>query len=88
MRSAQILFAGVLLLGCVAILGRLFTPNYPGLPNLACWGFITAWLALTGFNMWVGVAKAGYSVSDELPVFLVLFLLPAAVALVFRGRIF
>jgi hypothetical protein len=32
--------------------------------------------------MWVGVARAGYSVKDEAPIFLLIFSLPAALALV------
>jgi len=32
------------------------------------------------FNLWVGVNKAGYSVGEELPIMLLLFLLPAALA--------
>ena len=28
--------------------------------------------------MWVGVAKAGYSVAEEAPIFLVVFAVPAA----------
>ena len=30
------------------------------------------WLAVTGFNMWVGVSRAGYSVGEEIPIFLLL----------------
>jgi hypothetical protein len=30
--------------------------------------------------MWVGVSRAGYSVGDELPVFVVVFVVPAAIA--------
>jgi hypothetical protein len=31
--------------------------------------------------MWLGVAQAGYSVKEEIPIFLLIFLLPVAVAL-------
>ena len=30
--------------------------------------------------MWVGVTHAGYSVAEELPIFALIFLVPAAVA--------
>ena len=43
--------------------------------------FLPLWLVGAGMNMWVGVAKAAYSVKDELPIFLVLFAVPAAVML-------
>ncbi|MEK7728854.1 MAG: hypothetical protein AAB354_10605, partial [candidate division KSB1 bacterium] len=39
-------------------------------------------------NMWVGVARAGYSVQEELPIFLLIFLVPAAVALLVRWKWF
>jgi hypothetical protein len=31
--------------------------------------------------MWLGVSRAGYSFREELPIFLVIFAVPAAVAL-------
>jgi hypothetical protein len=30
--------------------------------------------------MWVGVNRAGYSVTEELPIFLLIFAIPAGVA--------
>ena len=42
--------------------------------------FIPIWLALAVYNMYMGVAHAGYSVADELPILLVIFAIPAAVA--------
>jgi hypothetical protein len=43
--------------------------------------FIPVWLVLAGINMWFGVARAGYSVTEELPIFLLIFSLPAVAAL-------
>ena len=43
--------------------------------------FIALWLIGAGINMYIGVARAGYSVADEAPIFLVVFGVPAAVAL-------
>jgi len=31
-------------------------------------------------DMWMGLAKAGYSVAEDLPIFLLIFAIPAAVA--------
>jgi len=42
--------------------------------------FIIVWLALASLNMWAGVAKAGYSVREEFPIFLMIFLIPAGAA--------
>ena len=43
--------------------------------------FIPLWGAAAAINMWVGVARAGYTVAEELPIFLLIFGLPAAAAL-------
>ncbi len=43
--------------------------------------FLPLWLIAAGINLWVGVSKAGYSVAEEAPVFMVVFLVPTAVAL-------
>jgi hypothetical protein len=37
-------------------------------------------LLAAALNMWVGVAKAGYSVAEEAPVFVVVFAVPATIA--------
>jgi hypothetical protein len=36
--------------------------------------------------MWVGVTKPGYSVAEELPIFLLIFGVPALVAVVLKWR--
>ena len=38
------------------------------------------WLIAAGVSLWVGVARAGYPVADEVPYFLVVFAVPAAAA--------
>jgi hypothetical protein len=37
--------------------------------------------------MWVGITQAGYSFQEELPIFLVIFLLPAAVAVIVKWKL-
>ena len=37
--------------------------------------------------MWVGVAKAGYSTAEEPPILLLLFGIPAAVAVVLKWKV-
>lgn len=86
MRTALFLLAGVLLLAGALVLGRLFSPNFPGAATLATGAFVALWLALTALNLWTGVAKAGYSVAEELPIFLVLFGIPVAIALLVRWK--
>jgi hypothetical protein len=86
MRSLLILLAGLLLLGAGTILGRLFAPHFPSAPVQATIGFLCLWLAICGFNLWVGVAKAGYAVGEELPVFARVFFAPAVMAVLLRWR--
>ena len=43
--------------------------------------FIPIWLIGAGINMWLGVSNAGYSVAEEAPIFVLVFAVPAAVAL-------
>jgi len=49
------------------------------LGTAALW-FVPAWFVGAGINMAVGVIEAGYSVAEELPIFLLVFAVPAAVA--------
>jgi hypothetical protein len=86
MRTGLFLLSGFLLLAASLILGKLFSSNYPGGTTVATVLFVISWLVLAGFNMWVGVAKAGYSVAAELPIFALIFGLPAAVAILVRWR--
>jgi hypothetical protein len=88
MRTALFLVSGLLLLASSLLLGRLFSANYPGATTLATAAYVALWLVIAGANMWVGVAKAGYSVAEELPIFLLIFGLPAAVAIVLKWKFF
>ena len=81
MRTALFLIAGLLLLGAALLLGRLFSSHYPGATFVATIAYVALWLIIAGANMWVGVAKAGYSVTEELPIFLLIFGVPAAAAI-------
>lgn len=52
-----------------------------GAPRAALLAFLVVWLLGAALNMYVGVARAGYSVRDEFPIFLVVYAVPASVAL-------
>jgi hypothetical protein len=88
MRTALFLLTGFLLLAASLILGRLFSANYPAATTVATVAFVALWLAIAAFNMWTGVAKAGYSFGEELPVFALIFLVPAVVGVLVRWRFF
>lgn len=88
MRTALFLAAGFLLLGAVLLLGKLFSSNYPGATFAATVAYVALWLIVAGANMWVGVAKAGYSAGEELPIFLLVFGVPAAAAILLKWKFF
>ena len=86
MRTGLFLLAGFLLLGAALILGRLFSPHYPAAPVVGVAAFVALWLAIAAANMWIGVARAGYSVAEELPIFVLIFLVPAAVGILLKWK--
>jgi len=86
MRTALFLLAGFLLLASVLIVAKLFSANYPAATGWATVAFVAFWLVVTAANMWVGVNKAGYSMSEELPILLLLFGVPALVALLLKWK--
>ena len=87
MRTLLFLVAGLLLLAAFLLLAKLFSPNYPDATRLATIAYVTLWFIIAGVNMWVGVARAGYSVAEELPIFLLIFGVLAAVAILLKWRL-
>ena len=79
MRSAMIVVAGLVLLGLFALIGW-WLGGGPQSTMTAAKLFIPVWLAVALLNMWLGVSRAGYSVAEELPIFLVIFAIPSAAA--------
>jgi hypothetical protein len=79
MRSIIIIVGGLMLLGLFAFAGWRIGGGAPSMV-VAAKIFIPVWLVAALTNMWIGVARAGYSVAEELPIFLAIFAIPAAVA--------
>jgi len=86
--TIKVVVGGFLLLGLCLLIGRWIGGATPaaGLATAAK-VFILLWLIAAGVNMWAGVAKAGYSVAEEAPIFLVVFAVPVAVALLVLWRL-
>jgi hypothetical protein len=87
MRTPLFLLVGFLLLAASMLLGKLFSSNYPGATYAATLIFVGLWLGISAANLWVGVAKAGYTLREELPIFLLIFGVPAIVAVLLKWRI-
>jgi hypothetical protein len=77
-RTAVIIAGGLLLLGAGIAIGKWIGGTQAMVTVAKI--FIPLWLVIALVNMWIGVARAGYSVAEEFPIFLVIFIIPAAVA--------
>jgi len=80
MRTLIIIAAGFVLLAVCLFAARLFGRPLPESIVLGAQLFLPLWLGAAGANMWMGVSQAGYSVTEELPIFLLIFGLPATAA--------
>jgi hypothetical protein len=69
---------GLALLGVCLVFARLV--GSARVVALGALVFRPLWLIGAGINLYIGVKNAGYSVSEELPVFAIVFALPALVA--------
>jgi len=79
MHTLMVTAAGLLLLGMFLLLARFWVPDR-GILAVAAKAFIPVWLCLTLVNLWIGVAYAGYTVVQELPILAITFGVPAAAA--------
>jgi hypothetical protein len=84
-RTLLIIGMGLLLLGLCLGAGWLLGGSAK--MKQAALVFIGLWLIAAAVNMYVGVARAGYSFMEELPVFLVIFAVPSALALLLRFKL-
>jgi hypothetical protein len=72
----MVVLGGFLLLGLCLLAGRLMKTM-----PIAALIFIPIWFGAALVNLRIGVSRAGYSVAEELPIFLAVFAIPAVVAL-------
>lgn len=87
MHTIKIIAAGLLLLGACLFVGRMVDAAGTSGLATAVKVFVPLWLLCTLVNLWVGVSRAGYSVADEAPIALVVFAVPAAIALLAWWRL-
>jgi hypothetical protein len=85
-RTAIIILAGLALLAICVGIARLLSSD-PARMGSAIAIFVVIWFLVAAGNMWVGVTRAGYSVREELPIFLIIFLVPAAAAALVRWKL-
>ena len=88
MRTAIIILGGFVLWAVCLGTARLFStaPNGSSMATATAI-FVALWFIASAINMWIGVTQAGYTFREELPIFLLIFLLPTAVALLVKWRL-
>lgn len=80
MHTILVIAAGFLLLGVCLFVALALGGATPASRAIGAKVFLPLWLIGALLNLWVGVYRAGYSLRDEAPVFLLVFGLPAALA--------
>lgn len=85
MRTLFFILGGIILWAAIAGLAKLLNDqvNRGWMPTVI---FAAVWLMITGWNVWVGVTQAGYTLMEELPIFLLTYLLPLAIAVVIKRK--
>ena len=79
MHTVVVIASGLLLLAAFVALARA-RAGAPGIVR-AAWWFVPVWLAAALANLSIGVIRAGYPLREELPVFGLVFAVPAIAAL-------
>lgn len=80
-RTTVIIIVGLVLLVAALVVGYLW--KAAGLRR-AMEDFVLVWFAVAAFNLAVGVFEAGYGFGEELPIFLLIFAIPALPAIAIR----
>ena len=87
MRTLVFILGGFVLFGACVGVAKLMSNGLSDSMRMAMIVFAVLWFVIAAANMWVGVAKAGYSFTEELPIFLLIFCVPVAVAVVVKWRV-
>ncbi|MEX0735721.1 MAG: hypothetical protein WD051_13980 [Steroidobacteraceae bacterium] len=87
MRTLVIVLAGLVLWAVFLGIARLNSPVFGGKAfAIATIAFVITWFVVAAVNLWIGVSRAGYSLQEELPIFLLIFLLPAGIAIFVKWK--
>jgi hypothetical protein len=80
MRTLLFILGGfVVWVACLGM-GKLMASARATSMTIATTAFVVLWFMAASANLWVGVMQAGYPFMEELPIFLVIFVLPVATA--------
>ena len=87
MRTLIIIIGGIVLWMIYVGAVRIFMKRSKSSTSSAVLSFICIWFFVAAANMWIGVATAGYTVFEELPIFLLIFIIPSAIAIYTRKKL-
>jgi hypothetical protein len=79
MQVAMTIAGGLIMFGIFLLFGKLWGNGNASLV-LAAKAFLPVWLVMSTVNLGVGVYYAGYELREELPIFLLVFIVPATAA--------
>lgn len=79
MHVILVISGGVVLLAWFLLFARLWG-GAPAEFAFAIKLFMPVWALVALANLWVGVTRAGYSVKQELPILVIVFAVPVALA--------
>lgn len=79
MHMLMVIGGGIILLSLFLLFGKLWGGDAAAMA-MAAKVFVPVWLVVAIVNLWVGVHHAGYSLREELPILLIVFIAPAAFA--------
>ena len=81
MRTLTFIVAGIVFLGVILLIVRSVASGTMAPASMALKAFLPVWFIIAAINLTIGVRTAGYTVMEELPIFLIIFGIPAVVAL-------
>ncbi|WP_049630407.1 hypothetical protein [Cellvibrio sp. pealriver] len=87
MHTLMVLVGGFVLLFFCQLVARVFGGEGVKPIAKALVVFVPLWFVIAAINMWVGIHYAGYTFMQELPIFLLVFAVPAVAALLTWWRI-
>lgn len=85
MHTLMVIGGGLALLAVLVAIGTFIGGMGSPAMRTAARSFTPLWLLAAAVNMYIGVTQAGYTVAQELPIFGVIFAVPAAVAYMLSG---
>jgi hypothetical protein len=86
MRTLIIILSGLVLWTVCLAVAKLFGSASLISMAHATRVFAVIWFLIAAGNMWIGLTQTDYSFKEELPIFLLIFLLPVATAIFVKWK--